>query len=157
MKAHGSARGSKKTTATSDSSSPFLTVNETAVLLRVSVRTLQKLMRRGLPYYAPVPHRRLFLQTEVEAWLKKNSRLEGEATLSTKPANARPSRGKTCDPLPGEPRSPISADQPPNKPSRQEPECHLGPSTFVAEMPATENKNNRKPAAKRRNRKQSEV
>jgi excisionase family DNA binding protein len=116
MKAHGSARGRKQTAATSDSSSPFLTVNEIAVLLRVSVRTLQKLMRRGLPYYAPVPHRRLFLQTEIEAWMKKNSRFEAEATLNTESANARPSQGRKPDPLSGEPGTPTSADQPPDKP-----------------------------------------
>ena len=150
MKAHASAPFGKQSDARGKNTSSFLTVNETAVLLRVSVRTLQKLMRRGLPFYAPVPHRRLFLQTEVEEWLRNNSRHDGEATLNTKPANTPPSRGKNSDPLSGEPRSPIFADQPPDEPSHQEPECLLVQSTFVAEMPATENKNNEKPAAIRR-------
>jgi hypothetical protein len=52
----------------------FLTQEQTAALLTVSKRSLQKMMRDGLPFYEPVPGRRVFRRDEVLSWLTTNKR-----------------------------------------------------------------------------------
>jgi excisionase family DNA binding protein len=56
------------------SQTPFLTMGETAALITVSKRSLQKMMREGLPFYEPVPGRRVFRRDEVLRWLEANKR-----------------------------------------------------------------------------------
>jgi hypothetical protein len=52
----------------------FLRLKETARLLTISPRSLQNMMAAGLPFYEPVPGRRVFWVDEVLNWLKQNKR-----------------------------------------------------------------------------------
>jgi hypothetical protein len=73
MSTHISASGRPETSA--DRSQPqFATLQEVADILKVSIRTVQNMMGAGMPYYEPVPGRRLFCLSEIFEWLRQHKR-----------------------------------------------------------------------------------
>src|SRR2546429_5308928 len=77
----------------SDQTRPyFATLDEIAALLKVSVRTVQNMMSAGLPYYEPVPGRRLFCLEEVFEWLRHHNRRVRGTLSGYTPRKARSSQ-----------------------------------------------------------------
>jgi Helix-turn-helix domain len=76
----------------SDQTRPyFATLDEMAVILKVSIRTIQNMMAGGLPYYEPVPGRRLFCLEEIFEWLRHHKRRVRGTLSGYTPRKARSS------------------------------------------------------------------